>query len=129
VSPEVGAVSPEVGAVSPEVGDVSPDAASAPAETAGGSRDGRWVRDPAVLWRRSSDRIVVLPPGRTEPLLLEGTGAAAFELLDVPASVEELAATFAEVTGSDRAVIAGDLWPFLEELAAEGVLAPVAGEG
>jgi hypothetical protein len=120
---------PEDAAVPPEADAVSPEGGAAPPEAAGRSRAGRWVRDPAVLWRRSSDRIVVLPPGRTEPLLLEGTGAAAFELLDVPASVEELAATFAEVTGSDRAVIAGDLGPFLQELAAEGVLAPVAEEG
>ena len=48
----------------------------------------RWAKD--VLWRRSFDRVVVLPEGAGEPLLLEGSAAAIWLLLEQPAPVGEL---------------------------------------
>jgi len=82
----------------------------------------RWQRDPRALWRRSSARIIVLPPGQEQPLLLEDTAAVIFDLLADPVSTVELAALFSQATGVASTVIARDLTGFLDQLAAERVV-------
>jgi|GEM_PF-6310492 len=82
----------------------------------------RWHRHPRALWRRSSDRIIVLAPGQSDLLLLEGTGAVIWELLADPTAEHELVALLADATGTDRAVIAPEVAAFLTQLATEEVI-------
>ncbi len=82
----------------------------------------RWHRHPRALWRRSSDRIIVLPPDQAEPLLLEGTGAVIWELLAEPTDEHHLVDLLAEATGTDHAIIRPEVAAFLAQLAAEQVV-------
>jgi len=82
----------------------------------------RWHRHPRALWRRSSDRVIVLPPGQSDLLLLEGTGAVIWELLADPTDEHDLVALLAEATGTDRAIIAPEVAAFLSQLAGEHVI-------
>lgn len=103
-----------------------------PTDTAGPTpRDGtdptdakaaRWHRHPRALWRRSSDRIVVLPPDQAASLLLEGTGTLIWELLEQPTSEHDLVDLLAGATTADRDVIAPEVVAFLEQLEAEHVI-------
>jgi hypothetical protein len=81
-----------------------------------------WHRDERALWRRSFERIVLLAPGRDEPLVLEGTGRLVWELLDEPRRAPVLQATLAELFGRDADDVECELTPFLEELRAAGAL-------
>jgi hypothetical protein len=81
-----------------------------------------WHRDERVLWRRSFDRIVLLAPGREEPLVLEGTGRLVWELLDGPQRACVLHAALAELFVRDVADIDREVTPFLAELCAAGAL-------
>lgn len=97
-----------------------------PTDTAGARpADGtspRWHRHPRALWRRSSDRVIVLPPGQSDLLLLEGTGAVIWELLGEPTDEHQLVDLLTRATGTDRAVITPEVATFLEQLAAEHVI-------
>lgn len=81
-----------------------------------------WRRNARVCWRRSGFTAVLAVPDDDDVLVLEGTGALTWELLDAPMStdqlIDELAATF-EV---DREVVAEQLTPFLDELRVAGVV-------
>ena len=81
-----------------------------------------WRRNARVCWRRSGLTAILAVPDGDDVLVLEGTGALTWELLDEPRStdqlIDELAATF-EV---DRETVAEQLLPFLEELRAAGVV-------
>jgi hypothetical protein len=79
-----------------------------------------WRRAPRALWRRSSDRTVVLSPGHDEPLVLSGTGQAIWELLDEPIEEHELVAVLVDATQANPDAIAGDVRTFLARLAQEG---------
>ena len=76
----------------------------------------RWHRHPRALWRRSSDRVVVLAPGHDEPLLLEGTGSVIWELLDEPIAEADLIALLAEAAGEDPRRIGPQVQAFLADL-------------
>jgi len=82
----------------------------------------RWQRHPRALWRRSSDRIIVLPPEQAAPLLLEGTGTLIWELLEHPMGVHELVDLLARATTADRDTIAPEVTSFLTRLATEHVV-------
>ncbi|MFO7777285.1 MAG: PqqD family protein [Nitriliruptoraceae bacterium] len=82
----------------------------------------RWHRHPRALWRRSSDRVIVLPPGQSDLLLLEGTGTLIWELLEQPTSEHDLVDLLAGATTADRDVIAPEVAAFLEQLEAEHVI-------
>ena len=43
-----------------------------------------------MLWRRSLDAALLLPPSVDDPLTLAGTGAGIWDLLAVPTSTEDL---------------------------------------
>jgi hypothetical protein len=80
-----------------------------------------WCRRDDVLWRRSMDAVALLPVGASEPVTLPGTGAAVWDLLEEPATLDELVAALTEVFVADRDTIArdvGDLLAELESLAA-----------
>lgn len=82
----------------------------------------RWRRRPAVLWRRSLDAVLVLPPGADEPLTLAGTGAALWDLLEEPASTDELVVALADGYGVELATVEVDLVPALAKLETLGAI-------
>lgn len=88
----------------------------------------RWSRHPAALWRRSAGRVVLLPPGDDEPVVLSATGAAIWEVLDRPRTTEQLTTDLAEVFQADPARIRADVEPFLDELHARGAIRAGADE-
>ena len=51
----------------------------------------RWRRDPAALHRRTARGPLVLAPDADEPIVLTGTAAAVWDLLDVPRDEHVLA--------------------------------------
>jgi Coenzyme PQQ synthesis protein D (PqqD) len=78
-----------------------------------------------VPWRRSLDAVLFLPPSASEPVTLAGTGPEVWDLLQDPHSLGALAAELATRHETDPEVVAGDVSPVLEELAALGVVEPV----
>lgn len=96
------------------VDEAAPDDATTPSP--------RWHRHPRALWRRSSDRVIVLPPGQSDLLLLEGTGAVIWEVLAAPTDEHELVDLLAEATDTDRAIVAPEVAAFLAQLATEHVI-------
>ena len=82
----------------------------------------RWHRRLRALWRHSSDRAIVLPPGQSDLLLLEGTGAVIWELLADPTDEHDLVALLVEATDTDRAIVAPEVAAFLAQLATEHVM-------
>lgn len=81
-----------------------------------------WQRHPRALWRRSFDRVLILPDGRDDLLLLEGVGAAIWQLLERPATTEDLVEPLAAHYGQDPDVVGHELGAFLAELAATGAV-------
>jgi hypothetical protein len=79
-------------------------------------------RHPGVLWRRSLDAVVLLPPGNAESYTLGGTGPVIWELLGDWRSEEDLVASLAEMFGADPAVVGRDLAPVLAALSERGAL-------
>jgi hypothetical protein len=51
----------------------------------------RFARDPHTLSRRTLDAVVVLPPGRGDPVTVSGAGPALWALLRDPCTLDELA--------------------------------------
>jgi hypothetical protein len=86
-----------------------------------------WQRHPQAVWRRSSDRIVVLPPDHEDPLLLEGTGHVIWELLAEPIEEARLTDLLAQATSEDPADIAPQIRSFLRDLASDQAVEPIAG--
>jgi hypothetical protein len=83
-----------------------------------------WSRDEAVLWRRLSDGVLLLPVGVEEPLALGGLGAAVWEALDAPSSERGLAATLGADFGAAPEDIQSEVSKVLHELELLGVLRP-----
>ena len=81
-----------------------------------------WSRRDDVLWRRSLDAVILLPSGADEPVTLPDTGAIVWDLLEEPATFDDLVATLAEVYGAEAGVIAADITPLLAELQSLGAL-------
>jgi hypothetical protein len=81
-----------------------------------------WCRAPSALWRRSSDRVVVLRPGNEEPLVLSGAGPAIWEHLDEPIDEHDLVAILVNATRADPDQVANDVGIFLGRLAEEGAV-------
>jgi hypothetical protein len=78
-----------------------------------------------VLWRRSLDAVVLLPPGLDEPVTLAGSGPALWELLVEPGTVGQLATVLAREHDADPATIEADIVPVIERLAAIGAVEQV----
>lgn len=80
---------------------MTPTGAGQPARTgpvADAAEQGvRWVRADPVVWRRSLDQVVLLPPAAGEPMALSGAAVAAWELLAQPQPLAALVATLAEL--------------------------------
>jgi hypothetical protein len=84
----------------------------------------RWVRDERVLSREASGRLMLLPPGRQEPLLVTEPGGVLWELLAEPAELGTLAATIAELYGERADRVSDDLAPVFDELISCGAVRP-----
>lgn len=78
------------------------------------------LRDPRVLWRRTLDGAVLLPPGG-DPVRLNGSAAAVWMLLDRWRTVEDLVVALLEDCDAPAEVLARDLGPLLQELVAAGL--------
>ena len=78
-----------------------------------------------VLWRRSLDTVVCLPPDESEPVTLAGTGPEVWDLLQTPHTLAELAAELSARHGADLGVVATDVRPVVERLAVLGLVEPV----
>jgi Coenzyme PQQ synthesis protein D (PqqD) len=82
-------------------------------------------RRPDVPWRRSLDAALCLPPGAPEPVTLAGTGPEVWDLLERPYALGEPAAELAQRHGIDAQIVARDVKPRLDHLAALGLVVPV----
>jgi hypothetical protein len=82
----------------------------------------RWYRTPHVLWRRSLDAVHFLPPGADEPLTLAGPGPELWALLAEPRDADDIVIALAEHHGAEPGVVAHDVLPLLDQLAALGVV-------
>lgn len=89
--------------------------------------DGTWGRAPAAVWRRTARGVVVLRPGGDDAVLLDGTAAELWELLEPPISASELAARLATRYGAPTDQVLTDVGPTLLELQATGVARRMAG--
>lgn len=82
-----------------------------------------WQRDPCALWRRSGDRIVVAPSGAGDSVLLEGTAAITWRLLEEPMEHTELLALLGGLFEADPDTIETEVEPFLVQLVDIGAVA------
>ena len=87
----------------------------------------RYCASPHVLWRRTLESVVLLPPVIDEPFALTGTGPELWGLLSDPRSLDDLVHALAEVHGAADAVVAADVEPLLVRLVELG--APVVADG
>ena len=82
----------------------------------------RYLRRDRVLWRHSSDAVVLLAPSGGQVFTLEGSGVDLWQLLSEPIALEEAADALAEAYGTTAAQVAADIGPVLDELARREVL-------
>jgi hypothetical protein len=94
-----------------------------------GTTGRRIRRPPGVLWRRSLDAVVLLPPGAPDVITLAGTGPAVWQLLAEWRSEDELADVLTAAYGSTPDVVVRDLGPLLRALEAAGALESAADSG
>lgn len=76
----------------------------------------RYVRSERVLWRRTTDAVIVLPIDHGEFFDLTGTGVALWELLDVPRTLDEAAAELLTRFEGSVAAVTADVAPVLDDL-------------
>ncbi len=81
----------------------------------------RWRRAPDALWRRIPAGAVVLARHGDEPLTLNPTAAALWDLLAAPTTVDEATAALAAAYDADPAIVRADVDLVLARLAAAGV--------
>ena len=90
--------------------------------------DPAWRAHPDVIWRRSLDALILLPPGDTEPVTVVGSGGAVWAaLLDVAVSIEDLAARLAADFGCDPAEVRSDVETLVRRFSELGVVEVIAG--
>jgi hypothetical protein len=75
-----------------------------------------------VLWRRTADRVLLLPATEGELVSLTGTGVVLWDLLAEPTDADELCRTLASVYGADPRIVATDIAPVLEDLTARRLI-------
>lgn len=81
-----------------------------------------WVRSPRVLWRRVADGVLLLAPDAAEPMVVSGSGAATWELLESPLDGDELALRLAALFDTTPEQTYAEIAPFLADLALAGVV-------
>ena len=81
-----------------------------------------WARADDALWRAPIDGVVVLVPSADEPVVLGGSAAVAWHVLEQPRTLRDLCERLAVLYNVTAATIVGDVAPLLDELDARGVL-------
>ena len=69
----------------------------------------RYVQAPTTLARMTLTGVLLLPEGRSEPVLVTSPGDAVWALLERPATVAEITATLAREFTADPTEIATDI--------------------
>jgi hypothetical protein len=90
------------------------------------------LRRADVLWRATLDGVVIRRPGEDDAravVKLGGTGRSLWDALDEPSTFDELCDRLAASHGAERAVVAADLAPVIEDLVARSVVERVAFDG
>lgn len=88
-----------------------------------------WQRDPATLWRRVADSLVLVAPGRNQPLAVVGSAGVLWDLLVAPLSVAQLSQRLADEYGTERADLEASVLETLQALRAVGAVTTAAFEG
>lgn len=86
------------------------------------TRETRMQRRADLLWRRSLDAVLVVPPGADEPITLAGTGPELWDLLETPRSLPELVRELAARHQASSDLVEADVSPVIDQLLALGVL-------
>jgi hypothetical protein len=86
-------------------------------------------RRPDVLWRRSLDALVLLPPSAEEVMTVGGTGADVWELLETWRTVDGLAQSLSQHYEADEAIVHRDLEVLVAQLVEQGALEVAAESG
>jgi hypothetical protein len=79
-------------------------------------------QSPSTPWRRVGDSVILAPPGRNDFDLLTGVGALVWEILEVPATMDELTVTLADVCDAGDADIGAEVGPLVEGLLRTGAI-------
>jgi hypothetical protein len=90
--------------------------------------DHRFRRAPDVLWRYTAEGVVLLPLKATEPFVLEGAGAALWEVLREPQTLQAAAATLSRRFSVPTEEVLSTVPAVLSELTDRGAVTD-AGEG
>jgi hypothetical protein len=82
----------------------------------------RWRRRPGTAWRRTLSGLVVLGPGRSEPVAVTGSVGELWALLERPRTVDELVTTLSSQYEVAPARLEQDVAELLHRLDEAGVL-------
>ena len=83
-----------------------------------------WSRDPSLPFQRMDEETIVVDPRTREVHLLNETAARIWDLLESPASVEELCEALAEeYDGAPPEALRAEVESFLADLGGKGLLA------
>ena len=91
--------------------------------------DDSLVLAPGIVSRESDDELLVILPERGKFVVLNGTGADVFRLVDGQRTLEEIAAALSERYGVPLEQARADVLPFAEELLDQGVVRGLGGGG
>ncbi|RPH94554.1 MAG: PqqD family protein [Lysobacterales bacterium] len=83
-----------------------------------------WKVDPGVRFRRLFDEAVLIHQQKAEALVLNDTAISFLEACDGRRTVAEIIAGMTEQFEVSAEELAADLEPFIEQLAAEGIIEP-----
>jgi hypothetical protein len=84
-----------------------------------------WKVDPGVRFRRLFDEAVLIHQQKAEALVLNDTAISFIEACDGERSVDEIIAGMTAEFEVSAEELAEDLAPFIEQLAAEGIIEAV----
>jgi hypothetical protein len=76
----------------------------------------RYARVEQLLWRRTEDRVLLLPRDGGEVLALTGAAVLFWDLLDTPLDADVAVDTLAEVFERDRGEVAHAMTPVVDQL-------------
>ena len=84
-----------------------------------------WKVDSSVRFRRLFDEAVLIHQGKAQAMVLNDTAISFIEGCDGERTVAEIIATMTDEFEVSAKQLAEDLAPFIEELAAEGIIEAV----
>lgn len=92
-----------------------------------GNGSTRWKRSDRTLWRWTTDGVVLLTPSNAEPVVLNGSGAALWDVLADARTPAEIGEALAPDYGTAPELLAPDIDVFIEQLAAIEAIEPSGG--